>query len=181
MFGSNRDIAKPYAGRGTQDGVPAPLLTFDMGKAFWVQNMVSNFCYYRWQDAYPVVRAKIDKLQRTLLEHVHNLDDRALKLYQEKGAEDAVMLVTRFSVRTANIVHQQWLDFYGELFVRFRDFHIITEKEGEPSCGCDAKEPGLSGAVKKRIIDETGSHYEISTNSANPFAEEELLRAAAVQ
>lgn len=60
VYGSNRQVAEPYAGKGTQDGVVAPLLQFDTNKAFWVQNMVSNFCYFRWQDAYPVVREKID-------------------------------------------------------------------------------------------------------------------------
>ena len=62
VYGSNRQVAEPYAGKGTQDGVAAPLLQFDTNKAFWVQNMVSNFCYFRWQDAYPVVREKIDKV-----------------------------------------------------------------------------------------------------------------------
>ena len=184
VFGSNREIAEPYAGQGSQDGVLTPLLKFDMNKAFWVQNMVSNFCYYRWQDAYPVVRDRIDTMQRTLLHHVHDLDDKLLKLYKEKGPEDAVVYATQFSVHTANIIHQKWLDFYGELFVRFRDFHDITYKEDEPVCNCDAKEPGLSDQVKKRIIDETGSHYEISAGRKNGFSdefEEELARAASVQ
>ena len=184
VFGSNRKIAEPYSGKGTQDGVPSPLLAFDMGKAFWVQNMVSNFCYYRWQDAYPVVRNRIDKIQETLLRHVINLDDQALQLYKEKGAEEAVELVTQFSVNTASIIHKEWLDFYGELFVRFRDFHIITADPGEPSCGCNAQEPGLSDAVKKRIIDETGSHYEVSSAAGvrgSALEEQQLLQEAALQ
>ncbi|CAB9503535.1 Probable dipeptidase A [Seminavis robusta] len=180
VFGSNWQVAEPYVGKGTQDGVPAPLLKLDMTKAFWVQNMVSNFCYYRWQDAYPVVREKIDNLQRDLLKQVQTLDDQLLKIYKTKGAKEAVDFATQFSVRTANAVHQQWLEFYGELFVRFRDFHIITEKKDEPSCGCDAKEPGLVDAVKKRIIDETGDHYEIPSNG-QILNKESLLRSVAVQ
>jgi dipeptidase len=182
VFGSNREIATPYAGQGSQDGVLTPLLKFDMNRAFWVQNMVSNFCYYRWQDAYPVVRERIDTIQKTLLHHVHDLDDKVLKLYDEKGAEEAVNYATRFSVSTANIIHERWLDFYGELFARFRDYHVITPKEDEPVCACEAIEPGLSEGVKKRIIDETGDHYEVTTNANNPLiALEDILRAAAVQ
>lgn len=184
VFGSNRQIADPYIGHGSQDGVVTPLLKLDLEKAFWVQNMVSNFCYYRWQDAYPVVRERIDTIQKTLLYHVKDLDDKLLKLYNDKGPEEAVRYATEFSVSTANIIHQKWFDFYGELFVRFRDFHDITPKEDEPVCGCDAKEPGLSEAVKKRIIDETGKHYEISTNANSAFSEqleEEFLRVTSVQ
>jgi dipeptidase len=184
VFGSNRKIAEPYAGQGSQDGVVTPLLKLDLNKAFWVQNMVSNFCYYRWQDAYPVVRDRIDTIQKSLREHVKNLDDELLKLYNEKGAEEAVMYATRFSLSTANMIHEQWFDFYGELFVRFRDFHDITYKEDEPVCNCDAKEPGLSEIVKKRIIDETGNHYEVVTSgqSGHTFDfEEDILRATSVQ
>jgi len=165
VYGSNREIATPYAGKGTQDGTPAPVFQFDMGKAFWVQNMVSNFCYYRWQDAYPVVRERIDAIQESLADHVKNIDGQLLRLYQDKGPDEAIAFATQFSVNTANIIHQQWMDFYGELFVRFRDFHIITPKEKESSCGCDAREPGLSDAVKKRIIKETGDHYEVATGT----------------
>jgi len=181
IYGSNRRVADAYAGKGTQDGVPAPLLQLDTTKAFWVQNMVSNFCYARWQDAYPVVREKIDTIQRSLEEHVKTTDHQLLKLYQDKGAEEAVEFATQFSVHTATTIHQQWTAFFGDLFVRFRDFHIITEQPGEPSCGCNAKEPGLSEAVKERIIEETGNHYEVSTNGAIAAADPNFLRAAQVQ
>jgi dipeptidase len=59
VYASSTRIASPYAGKGSQDGVVTPLLKFDLSKAFWVQNMVSNFCYYRWKDVYPIVRFKM--------------------------------------------------------------------------------------------------------------------------
>ena len=105
-----------------------------------------------------------------------------MKLYQEKGPEEAIMFATSVSVETANTIHQQWYQFFGELFVRFRDFHIITEKADEASCGCDAKEPGLSDVVKKRIIDETGDHYEVATGNGTPDSEDQhFLRVVEVQ
>lgn len=130
-----------------------------------------------------MVRDRIDKIQKTLLLHVDNLDDQILRLYKEKGAEAAVQFATQFSVNTANIIHQEWFDFYGELFVRFRDFHVITADPGEPSCECNAQEPGLSEAVKKRIIDETGNHYEVSSCAGvrGSDLDEQLLRAVQVQ
>lgn len=35
FYASSTDVAEPYAGKGTQDGVPGPMLTLDMKKAFW--------------------------------------------------------------------------------------------------------------------------------------------------
>jgi dipeptidase len=35
FYTSSTSVAEPYAGKGTQDGVPGPMLTLDMKKAFW--------------------------------------------------------------------------------------------------------------------------------------------------
>ena len=163
VYSASRMIAAPYAGAGSQDGVVSLLLQLDTNKAFWVQNMVSNMAYYRWKDAYPVVRRKIDTLQKSLLAQVHAADVMALELYEKHGVDEAVSYLTHFSVNTGEEVHQLWWQFYGELFVRFRDFYNIVPKEDEPVCGCEAQEPGLSTTMKQRIVKETGDHYRVVT------------------
>ena len=35
VYASSTTVAEPYAGKGTQDGVPGPMLKLDMKKAFW--------------------------------------------------------------------------------------------------------------------------------------------------
>jgi hypothetical protein len=49
----------------------------------------------------------------------------------------------------------------------FRDYYTIGPRKGDPLCGCKAKEPGLSGSVKRRIVDETGDHYRVATAKDN--------------
>jgi hypothetical protein len=161
VYSSSTRISPAYSGKGPQDGVSSPLLYFDLAKAFWVQNMVSNFAYYRWQDVYPILRNKIDELQSDLLQKVAIADQRAIKAFGEESEEKAVAYVTLFSVNAGNTVHRTWMDFYGELFVQFRDFYTITAKADDPACGCEAKERGLSEAMKRRIVDETGDHYRV--------------------
>jgi dipeptidase len=160
VYGSIQKIPPAYAGKGSQDGVVTPLLEFDITKAFWVQQMVSNFCYGRWNDVYPVVRNKIDTIQQELLEKVAMIDQTALQLYKE-NPQDAIDHVTRFSVHTGQSLTKKWLGFYGELLVQFRDFYNITPKEDEPVCGCQATEIGMSDQVKQRIVEETGDHYKV--------------------
>ena len=50
VYAASTRVSDPYSGKGTQDGVPGPMLNFNLKKAFWVQNMVSNLCYWRWKD-----------------------------------------------------------------------------------------------------------------------------------
>jgi dipeptidase len=161
VYASSTAIAPPYAGRGPHEGFISPLLQFDMDKAFWVQNLVSNFCYARWKDVYPVVRAEIDRLQWKLQQNVEFIDQEALRLYKTKGNAAAIALVTKFSVGTGNQVHAQWQGFFGELFVRFRDYYTILPKRDDPLCGCVAQEPGLSEVMKQRIVEATGDHYKV--------------------
>jgi hypothetical protein len=65
-------------------------------------------------------------------------------------------------------LHGKWLQFYGELFVRFRDYYTIVEQPGEPVCGCRAQEPGMSAQVQDRIVRETGDRYRVLAGAGGP-------------
>ena len=149
VYASSTKISPPYQGKGPQDGVVSPLLTLDMDKAFWVQNMVSNFAYYRWMDVYPILKDKLSHSHSFLAEEVYGSDQAAMFISENDGQEEAVEYVTEFSYNTGIVLHDQWKRFYGELFVRFRDLYNIVPKADEPVCNCEAEEPGLSDAMKK--------------------------------
>lgn len=163
VYSASKMIPQPYAGSGSQDGVSSPLLQLDIGKAFWVQNMVANLAYFRWNDIYPLIRKKIDALQKSLRDQVDATDAMAMQLHDTSGLDEAVAFLTNYTVSAGEDVHRLWWDFYGELFVQFRDFYNIVPKENEPVCGCEAREPGMSDTVKERIIKETGDHYRVAT------------------
>jgi dipeptidase len=162
VYASSTAIAEAYAGKGTQDGVPGPMLKLDMKKAFWVQNMVSNLCYWRWKDAYPLVRQKIDGIHADFETEIKRVDVTALAFYENDSPAAAVDFVTKYSVSAGQTLHDTWLDFYGDLFVRFRDYSTIVPNKEDTRCGCDVQQPELSEAAKKRIVMETGGHYEVS-------------------
>ena len=167
VYSSSTAISKAYAGQGAQDGVTEPVLQFDITKAFWVQNMVSNLCYSRWRDIYPVVRQKIDEIQQQFARQVAIADQRALQLLQDKGKDAAVKYLTLVSVNAGNKLHQTWWEFYGTLFAQFRDFYTIVPKPDDPGCGCDAIEPGLSPETQRRIVQETKDHYKVQDNGGD--------------
>jgi dipeptidase len=161
VYGCSRTISPPFAGQGSQDGIVTPVLQFSLEKAFFVQNMVSNLCYGRFQETYPLVRNKIDAIQTDFELQLKMVDETALQVYREQGPNAAIDHVTLFSVNAGMKLQELWMDFYGQLFVQFRDFWTIVPAADEPSCGCRAQEPGLSHAVKGRIVQETGNHYRV--------------------
>ena len=161
VYGCSTWVSAAYGGLGTQDGVRAPVLDFDLTKAFWVQNMVSNLAYSRWDEVYPVVREKIHDIADAHAAEVEQIDRRALDM----KSEEAVEFVTSYSVAAGNALHSDWLTFYGALFARFRDGYDIVPKEDNVQCGCDIRTPGLSDGWRDRIVKETGSQYKVIGDS----------------
>lgn len=165
VYAASTAVAPPYAGKGAQDGVMEPVLKFDLTKQFWVENMVSNLAYFRWRDIYPVLRRKIDQIHDDFARQVSLVDQRAKDLMETKGVDAAVRYLTLVSVNAGNKLHSTWMDFYGELFVTYRDYYTILPKPENPGCGCDPIEPGLSPETQRRIIEETKDHYKVQDDS----------------
>ena len=157
VYGCSTELSPAFSGKGPQDGVTSPLLQFDINKAFWVQNLVSNFVYSRWNLAYPVLKQKRQDVMNDFIKEVEKLDERISMLHGnewERGIHEA----TEFTVNAGDKLQQIWWQFHGELFVRFRDFFDIHENSNG---GIVVKEVGYRGSWRKRIVDETGDFHEV--------------------
>jgi len=168
VYGCSRDISQAYSGKGTQDGHPSPLLEFDMTKSFWVQNMVSNFVYSRWKDAYPFLQNKLALIHSNFQKEVKLIDQELMAVYDENDIQWVIDEATRFSVKAGDWLHTEWLTFYGQLFARYRDFFVIEEDLNDPICNCKVKEGGFSDGWKDKIVTETGDHYECLDSNSVP-------------
>mmetsp|Transcript_27942 Transcript_27942/g.56017 ORF Transcript_27942/g.56017 Transcript_27942/m.56017 type:complete len:656 (+) Transcript_27942:138-2105(+) len=175
VYASATRLSPAYYGKGSQQGVPSAVLDFDLTKAFWVQNMVSNLAYNgRWNVMYPMIVDEGEALYYQLKTELDKKDKELMSVLSDtaetKGIrggvvdskiEEAVKLMSDFSVDSGNKVHSHWMAFYGRLFAQFRDGYSIVPSEGEKSCGCQTNEIGFSGEWKKRIVEETGARYRV--------------------
>jgi len=168
VYGSSTAVSNAYSGKGTQDGVASPILAFDLNKAFWVQNMVSNLAYSRWSDAYPIVSKQLKVIHDNLEAQLHESDKMLLKLHRHGNTSQMLKEATNFSVTMGDNLHKEWMDFYGKLFARLRDYFIIEEDLNDPICNCQVKEQGFTNEWKERIIDETGTKYKREDEQAVP-------------
>jgi dipeptidase len=170
VYGCSRDVSSAYSGKGTQDGVVSPLLDFNMEKSFWIQNMVSNFVYSRWEDAYPFLQTKLATIHEYFKKEVNIMDEELLLVLDNNNnnpddnkaswAIEAIDDATSFSVKAGDWLHKEWTAFYGELFAKYRDYFIIEKDENDLVCNCNAKEVGFSDRFKAKIVEDTGDHYE---------------------
>lgn len=180
VYGSSRQISPAFGGKGPQDGVPAPVLKFDLTKAFWVNNMVANFAYsHQWNHIYPLILERKQQILDSFLKDVSKTDKEAIQVLFENSGNHNEMLkvVTDFSVNAGNQLHNEWLQFYGELFQRFRDYADFNVDTKKPSCNCDAGLKPYSNRWQDIIVQETGSHFACHHESQELKEPTNLLRS----
>jgi len=145
------------------------MMEFTFDAAFWVFNMVSNFAYTRYNLIHPEIRAEQTKLEGNYLNEVIETDKKALEVYQN-SKEDAIAILTDYSVNTGNETHKHWLNFYAYLFTKYMDGNVKTKTEvpdGYIYHSAKLKQPGYNSEWYKKIVDETGDHFKMPAGPAH--------------
>ena len=156
---STTNITASGAGIGAQDGRVSPMMKFDMKRAFYSFNLVANWAYSRWNVIYPDVLAKITSIEAEFSDMIPHLDEKAMKIFKTNGYEQAVEYLTGESDKYGNGLVDRWNDFFGELFVRYRDGYRITEDASDRACGCKVENSPYPDEWYDDIVSSTGDHY----------------------
>merc|ERR1712072_513512 len=90
---------------------------------------------------------------------VTEMDKKALEIYNSDGASSAVELVTNWSADIGNNLVKEWFEFFGTLFVRYRDGYKITENKDSDACNCNPGNAPYLQAWYDRIAAENPSHF----------------------
>lgn len=138
-------------------GLPGSMLHFSMDAMHWVQNLISNYVYSRYDQIAPVAQQRLATVEARVMAEVAAQDHvlRGMALPQAKEAAAA------FSHRTAQALHQEWKDFFGELFVTFVDGYRAEADPSNLGQGVRKVAPHYSEHWKARLIQDAGKHYHV--------------------
>jgi dipeptidase len=137
------------------------MTTYSPTSAFWLFNMVANFCYSRY-DLMSADALKIQKqLESKYLSETATIDDEAKKLYVD-DVWKAREYLTDYSLKSARNTFDNWKQLSEYLLVKYIDGNIKKEKEGKfarTSTGYPEMplQPGYSDSWKKSVIQDTGN------------------------
>lgn len=159
IYGSASQVPESFAGQGAQDGVTPPVMKFNMNRAFDVFNLVANWVYSRWDLMYPDLMNRVNSIENEYFNQVAEMDKEAKEVYEKEGASAAIDLVTSFSVKLGNDLTQNWVNFFGELFVKYRDGYVFKESPTNLACGCSVSNGAYPQNWYDRIVADTGDHY----------------------
>jgi hypothetical protein len=159
IYGSANKVPLSFAGKGAQDGITTPMMSFDTTKAFVVFNLVANFCYYNWNLVYSEVQSKIVNLESEFSTLVTEVDAKALELFNNGDVSDAIDYVTDFSENLGNKLVSDWYQFFGELFLKYKDGYIMNKSTENKQCGCQSSSANYPQRWYDAIASSTGNHY----------------------
>lgn len=144
-------------------GLPGNISKFSLQAMHWVGQMVANYAYSRYNVIAPAVRARLIEMEGALFRDVQEMD---AQLERMDAGPAEVEAATAFSFSTAERLHQEWLDFYGDLFATFVDGLIAKPDPDDAFSGCSKKAPPVGEGWKARIVDDAGAKYHVPSADA---------------
>jgi putative dipeptidase len=157
--------------------VPAELAqgdvnTFDINSNFWVNNIVANEAYHRYDMMIPDIRKVQNKLEKGFFEQV-KANDPKLKAMVEAGDMDAYRnAVNALGAQDAKEATDRYRDLAIYLFVKFMDGNrkktdadgnFIKSQYGVPVY---PEFPGYDKKYYENIVKESGDHFLIKSAPA---------------
>jgi len=147
MYCGIKEVPKSYA-VGTGD-----FHHFTWESAFWVFNFVSNYCYLRYNDMIYDVQKVQRELEGKFLADQAEVENTALTLYKQspRHAQD---YLTKYSVDIGNSTVKRWKKLGEFLLYKYLDGNVKDELG-------NVKHPGYPKSWYRKIVDETGNHFEM--------------------
>jgi dipeptidase len=136
------------------------MLTYSPTSAFWLFNMVANFCYTRYDLMSTDAQKVQTRLETMYISKTDSVDAEALKL-SATDINNARSFLTKYSGLMAQNTFNQWKTLSEYLLVKYIDGNIKKEKDGKferNKWGNPVMplQPGYSEAWKKSVVLETG-------------------------
>ena len=169
FYPSVTKISEKWADKGIQhvDDEKASLkVSFD--SAWWLFNMVANLCYNRYDAMNPVVQAKIVEVESGYFKDTQAIEEKAKGMIQDGKTAEVREMLTQFSMERADNIVVEWLEFWKELFFKFRDYFVVSPPAA-PAHPKDHPWPSVvQGGYPTKwndvVAKETGDHYLVPKN-----------------
>ena len=145
----------------------ADAVTFSMKNAYWVCNWVSNMVYPRYSLMFPSLKAVRDSLEQSYFAQQADVEAHAVELCKT-DAQAAVKYLNAYSNTKAQQMLSRWHQLAIYLIVKYNDMAVKPETNGKfirtkEGIGAAVQRPGYPAAFRKKLIEETGSKFEVPT------------------
>ncbi|OQX74409.1 MAG: hypothetical protein B6D61_11650 [Bacteroidetes bacterium 4484_249] len=137
------------------DKIPEPFTKGDINKfswdsMWWVFNFVSNYANLR----YSYMIKDIQEVQGELEDKFISEQDSVISLVKNLYPEHQSQILTDYTIKSADLVHQRWIELGEHLITKYNDGYIKNEN-GRP------QQEGYPEDWKKSVIENNPEKYRI--------------------
>lgn len=136
--------------------------------AFWTFNLVTNWAYTRYNMIHPEIEQYQMQLEKAFIEEIKDIDTKAAAAFAA-NKEDAVKIITEYSVKSGNELVIKWKKFFTYLFMKYMDGNL---KQGEQHQLMDngngkgipksLKFPGYGKDWERLMMLNTGERFKVA-------------------
>ncbi|MBQ2958923.1 MAG: C69 family dipeptidase [Alistipes sp.] len=139
------------------------MLKYSDSSMFWITNRVAQFAYLRYNTVGKHVRSEVDKWENAMIEYVKDID-MAIASKPKKAAK----IATEFSVKSAKILFNYWVELDKYLMVKYIDGNVkgedangfIDNGNGKDIPG-KIEQPGYSERWKRAVAKDNGEVLKV--------------------
>ncbi len=142
------------------------MLKYSDSSMFWITNRVAQFAYLRYNTVGKHVRSEVDKWENAMIEYVKDIDMAIANVaYKPKKA---AKIATEFSVKSAEILFNYWVELDKYLMVKYIDGNVkgedangfIDNGNGKDIPG-KIEQPGYSERWKRAVAKDNGEVLKV--------------------
>ena len=142
------------------------MLKYSDTSMFWITNRVAQFAYLRYNTVGKRVRSEVDKWENAMIEYVKDIDMAIANVaYKPKKA---AKIATEFSVKSAEILFNYWVELDKYLMVKYIDGNVkgedangfIDNGNGKDIPG-KIEQPGYSERWKRAVAKDNGEVLKV--------------------
>ena len=142
------------------------MLKYSDSSMFWITNRVAQFAYLRYNTVGKHVRSEVDKWENAMIEYVKDIDMAIANVaYKPKKA---AKIATEFSVKSAEILFNYWVELDKYLMVKYIDGNVkgedangfIDNGNGKDIPG-KIEQPGYSERWKRAVARDNGEVLKV--------------------
>ncbi|MDD4847466.1 MAG: C69 family dipeptidase [Bacteroidales bacterium] len=137
---------------------------FSETSGFWIFNQVTNLAYTKYNLIHPEIAAKQYAYEHNWVTKEIPNNDKTVQLLMNSDPKLAVEYLTQFSNKQAEILVNDWKNFYKELFVKYLDGNLNKpnkKPDGYQYYPIDSQHPKYSEEFYRIIIEKTGDQLKV--------------------
>ena len=136
-------------------------LEFSFKSAFWVCNWVATIVYPRYAQLHPEVERVYNRLEADYDALQAETEQKAMACASQ---EEAVRLLTNYSLRVADGMMYEWMELGKRLMVKYIDGTVRPESAGryevrKSGLPVSVERPGYPLRYRRLIVEKTGERY----------------------